>query len=100
VSAAAQARSRDLGAAALYTDDGLGYLGFAGTLPERRDGGVQTALLGGRIRHARELGCKLLVTETGDRRAGLPSSSYRNIIRAGFEEGHLVENWIRKAGNG
>jgi GNAT superfamily N-acetyltransferase len=86
-----------VGAAALYADDGLGYLGFAGTLPEHRGRGAQSALLAGRIRHARKLGCRLVVTETGDRRPDRPSSSYRNIIRAGFEERHVVENWIRRS---
>jgi GNAT superfamily N-acetyltransferase len=74
-----------------------GYLSFAGTLPEHRGKGAQSILLAGRIRHARELGCRLVVTETGDRRADLPSSSYRNLIRAGFDERHVVENWIRRA---
>lgn len=88
---------RAVGAAALYSDDGLGYLGFAGTLPEHRGRGAQSALLAGRIRRAREQGCRLLVTETGDLRDDLPSSSYRNIIRAGFQERHVVENWIRRS---
>jgi GNAT superfamily N-acetyltransferase len=88
-----------VGAAAFYADDRLGYLGLAGTLPEHRSKGAQTALLAVRIRHARKLGCRLVVTETGDRRSGQPSNSYRNIMRAGFEERHVVENWIRR-GNG
>jgi hypothetical protein len=28
------------------------------------------------------------------------SNSYRNIMRAGFEERHVVENWIRRRGSG
>jgi ribosomal protein S18 acetylase RimI-like enzyme len=85
-----------VGAAALYADEGLGYLSFAGTLPEHRGRGAQSALLAARIRRARELGCRLVVTETGELRADLPSSSYRNIIRAGFGELHVVENWISR----
>ena len=30
--------------------------------------------------------------------AGQPSNSYRNIVRAGFEERHVIENWIRRSG--
>jgi hypothetical protein len=30
--------------------------------------------------------------------AGQPSNSYRNIVRAGFEERHVVENRIGRSG--
>jgi GNAT superfamily N-acetyltransferase len=86
-----------VGAAALYADEELAYLSFAGTLPDHRGGGAQTALLAERIRRARDLGCRLVATETGELRADLPSTSYRNILRAGFEELHVVENWIRRS---
>ena len=35
------------------------------------------------------------MTESGELRDELPSNSYRNILRAGFREEHVVENWIR-----
>jgi GNAT superfamily N-acetyltransferase len=82
------------GAAALYIDDGAGYLGYAGTAPEHRGKGAQNALLATRIRRARELGCDVLFTETGKLLPGRPSASYRNITRAGFEELYLVPNWL------
>ncbi len=84
-------------AAGLYMDDGVGYLGFAATLPEHRGKGAQSALLAARIRHAREAGCDVLVTETGERRENRPSNSYRNILRAGFQEVAVRENWLRPA---
>jgi GNAT superfamily N-acetyltransferase len=84
-------------AAGLYAAEGVGYLGFAATLPEHRGKGAQSALLAARIRHARELGCDVLVTETGERRDDLPSSSYRNILRAGFTEVAVRANWLRQA---
>jgi len=37
-----------------------------------------------RIADARERGCTLLATETGQQIDGLPSNSYRNILRAGI----------------
>jgi GNAT superfamily N-acetyltransferase len=84
-------------AAALYVDDGAGYLGYAGTEPEHRGKGAQGALLATRIRRARDLGCKEVFTETGERRPDRPSASYRNILRAGFEELYVVPNWISPA---
>ncbi len=85
-------------AAALYVSERVGYLSFAATLPEHRGKGGQSALLAARIRHARESGCDVLVTETGERREELPSNSYRNILRAGFEEVAVTANWRREAG--
>jgi GNAT superfamily N-acetyltransferase len=82
------------GAAGLYAARGVGYLGFAGTLPEHRGKGAQGALLAARIRQAAGLGCDLLVTETGERRDDRPSNSYRNILRAGFEEVAVTSNWL------
>jgi GNAT superfamily N-acetyltransferase len=80
-------------AAALYAAEGAGYLGFAATLPEHRGQGAQNALLAQRIHRAAELGCDVVLTETGELRDGLPSSSYRNIVRAGFEEVAVTANW-------
>ena len=84
-------------AAAMYTAERAGYLGFAATLPEHRGKGAQTALLAARIRLALERGCDALLTETGELRDGLPSNSYRNIRRAGFEEVAVTANWLRPA---
>ena len=81
-------------AAALYAADGVAYLGLAGTLPEHRGKGAQSALLAVRIRRAAELGCHLVLTETGERSHDRPSNSYRNILRAGFEETAVTANWL------
>ena len=35
----------------------------------------------------------LLFVETGDRAEDRPAASYRNILRAGFEEAYLCPNW-------
>jgi GNAT superfamily N-acetyltransferase len=84
-------------AAGVYMAEGVGYLGFAATLPEHRGKGGQNALLATRIRHAREAGCDLVVTETGELREDRPSSSYRNIVRSGFTEVAVTANWLRPA---
>ena len=55
-------------AAGVFIDEGVGYLGFAATLPEHRGKGGQNALLAERIEHARASGCDVVVTETGELR--------------------------------
>jgi GNAT superfamily N-acetyltransferase len=85
------------GAGALFVRDGVGWLGAAATLPEHRRKGVQGAILAARIRLARELGLRALATETGERTADLPSGSYRNILRLGFEELYLRPNYVSPA---
>jgi hypothetical protein len=35
-----------------------------------------------------------VLTETGERHDDLPSNSYRNILRAGFEEVEVTANWL------
>jgi GNAT superfamily N-acetyltransferase len=83
-----------VGAAALFVTDGAAYLGLAATLPEHRGKGAQSALLARRIERAAELGCDLVVTETGELRDDRPSNSYRNLQRAGFLEAGVVANWV------
>ena len=82
-------------AGALWAEGDVGYLGFAGTMPEHRGKGGQGALFAARIERARELGCSVLVTETGEQIPDRPSSSYRNIIRFGFRERFVVHHRMR-----
>ena len=79
---------------ALYVFDDLGWLGIAATRPEFRRRGAQAAILGARIRLAAELGCDLLVTETGALVHDRPAGSYRNILRAGFDAQYLRPNYF------
>jgi GNAT superfamily N-acetyltransferase len=85
------------GAGGLYAAEGVAYLGLAGTRPEHRGKGAQNALLATRIRRAAELGCDLVITETGERRGDRPSNSYRNILRAGFKEDAVTANWLGRS---
>jgi GNAT superfamily N-acetyltransferase len=78
---------------ALFTSDGVGWLGMAATVAEFRRRGAQGTLLAARIARASELGCELLVTETGAEVEGRPSNSYRNIVRSGFEPAYLRPNY-------
>jgi GNAT superfamily N-acetyltransferase len=84
-----------VGAAAVWTDGDAAYLGFAATLPEHRGKGAQRALVAARIEHAVAARCRTLVTETGELRGDRPSASYRNILRFGFEERHVVAHRLR-----
>jgi GNAT superfamily N-acetyltransferase len=85
------------GAGALFAAEGVAYLGFAGTLPAHRGKGAQSALLTARIGAAAELGCDLVITETGERSGDRSSNSYRNILRAGFSEGAVTANWLGRS---
>jgi GNAT superfamily N-acetyltransferase len=82
-------------AAAAWTDRDAAYLGFAATRPEHRGKGGQGLLLAARIEHAVAAGCRTIVTETGALRGDRPSASYRNILRSGFEERHVVAHRLR-----
>lgn len=82
------------GAGAAYVDGAYAWLGFAATLSDFRRRGAQHALLAGRMQEAAARGARTAVVETGERVPGKPSNSYRNILRAGFEEIYLRSNYL------
>jgi GNAT superfamily N-acetyltransferase len=79
---------------ALYVTGEVGWLGIAGTLPEHRGRGSQSAIIAARIEAARGAGCTVVVTETGVPAEGDAGPSYRNILRAGFEPAYVRENYL------
>ena len=79
--------------AAMLIEDGIAEFGIAATLEEARGRGCQTALLRRRILDAAEAGCHTLFVETGEQVPDRPSGSYRNILKAGFEEAYVRPNW-------
>ena len=81
-------------AGAIFVSGDIAWLGFAATRPEHRRKGGQGAILAARVAHARDLGVQTLVTETGVIAAGRPSNSYRNILRNGFAEAYVRENYL------
>jgi GNAT superfamily N-acetyltransferase len=81
------------GAGALFVHDGVGWLGLGATLSEFRGRGAQSALLAARIEDARQQGCRMVTTETGELEDDRPSNSYRNILRAGFREAGVRPNY-------
>ncbi len=86
--------SRLIGTAAAHFADALGWLGAAGTLEDARRRGAQGALLAARIHAAGDAGVRLLATETVDRVDGRPGPSFRNVLRAGFEEAYVQQWWL------
>jgi GNAT superfamily N-acetyltransferase len=81
--------------AALFVTNGIGWLGFAATDPEHRKHGAQSALIARRINDARDLGCKMLVVETGVEKVGLPNPSLHNLQRFGFDIAYERPNYLR-----
>jgi hypothetical protein len=81
------------GCAALLLDGEVAELGIAATLEGGRRRGCQLALLHRRIEDAAAAGARTLFVETGARVPGRPSSSYANLLRAGFEEAYLCQGW-------
>ena len=77
----------------MLIEGGIAELGIGATLESARLRGCQLALLHRRIVDAAEGGCETLFVETGERVEDRPAGSYRNILRAGFEEAYLCPNW-------
>ena len=88
------AGERPAGTGALYMRDGIGYLDWASTHPDFRRRGGQSAILSARLHYAFDTGCKTIVTMTGEAVPEDPQHSYSNILRAGFSETYLRENWV------
>jgi GNAT superfamily N-acetyltransferase len=82
-----------VGTGALFVRDGLAWFDWGATAPAFRRRGSQGALLARRIAHARELGCRKLLTCTGEAVPGDPQHSYGNILKAGFQEGIIRDNF-------
>ena len=90
---AAFADDRAVGAGALFVDGDSAWASFGATIPEARGRGAQSAILAARVRAAAEAGCRTITTETGVRVPGRPARSYRNLLRAGFDEVYERPNW-------
>jgi GNAT superfamily N-acetyltransferase len=78
---------------AMVIDGAIAEFGIGATLESARRRGCQLALLHRRIVDAAEAGCRTLLVETGERVEDRPAGSFRNILRAGFEEAYLIPNW-------
>jgi hypothetical protein len=81
-------------AGAAYLSGEHAWLGLGATLASHRRRGAQNALLARRLSEAAARGARVAVTETGEQLPDKPSGSYRNILRAGFEEMYLRQNYM------
>jgi len=71
----------------------IGQLTFAGTLPEYRRRGAQSALIARRVEDARAAGARWIVSETDEELPDRPNPSTRNLIRLGFPVAYVRANW-------
>ena len=81
------------GVGGLYVEDGAAVTDYGATDPAFRQRGSQSVVLAARIEKARELGVGLITTETGEAVDGDAQHSYGNILKRGFREDYLRENW-------
>ena len=82
--------------AAMHLADGVSWLGYGATREDHRGRGWQTAMFRRRLEDAREMGCRLAVTETGEETERNPvNHSYRNMLRTGFQLAYARQNWVR-----
>jgi hypothetical protein len=82
---------------AMRIADGVAWLGFGATTEAYRGRGGQSAMFARRLLDARESGCRLAITETGEDTPENPNPSYRNMVRSGFQHAYLRRNWVRPA---
>lgn len=73
------------GVGALYVAGDLGWLAYAGTLPEHRRRGSQSLLFAARIEDALRSGVRTVATAVTLPPDGRPTSAYRNIVRSGMK---------------
>jgi GNAT superfamily N-acetyltransferase len=85
---------RPAGTGAIYIRGQAAYTDWAATHADFRRRGSQSVILRARLRAALDAGCSTIVTMTGEAVDGDPQYSYSNILRSGFSEAYLRENWI------
>ena len=79
---------------ALFVRDEIGWLGMGSTYPHYRRRGAQGALMARRIRDAAMLGCRWVVTETGEDLPLRPNPSFHNMLRTGFQLAYQRPNYL------
>ena len=81
------------GAGAMFVLGDSAFNEWGATNPEFRRRGSQSAIMAARIAKAIDLGCTHMFTETGEAVEGDAQHSYKNIMKHGFVETRLRENY-------
>lgn len=81
------------GTGALYVKNGYAWLDYHATAPEFRSRGCQGAIIKASLNRAIETGCAKAYTCTGVSVPGESQHSYNNILRAGFVQTYVRENF-------
>ena len=84
----AELNGRPISTGTLFIQDDVAFLAGASTIPDGRNKGAQTALLGARLRFAAEQGCQLAVMG-----ASPGSQSQINAQRNGFNIAYTRTKW-------
>lgn len=79
---------------ALFVRGKVGWLGIEGTLASHRRRGGQGAIMAQCIRDAAQLGCRWVITETGEDLPDRPNPSYHNMLRTGFTLAYQRPNYV------
>ena len=82
------------GTGVVFIDGDVAHLDWGATHPGFRRRGGQTAMLGARLEYALGAGCTTIATATGEAVPDDPQHSYNNILKSGFKEAYLRENWV------
>jgi len=77
-------RTQIVGGGLLFIENGIGWLGMGGVVPEARGRHAHRAIMMHRIGIAIDRGCTHIVTETGEPINNEPNPSLRNMYRCGF----------------
>jgi GNAT superfamily N-acetyltransferase len=81
------------GTGSVFIDGEYAWMDFGATAPQFRQRGSQSSLLRHRIQFALDHGCRRMFTCTGEDVPGDPQHSYTNIMKAGFKEDYVRENY-------
>lgn len=78
---------------ALFTRNGVGWLGFGATRPAFRRRGAQGAIMSQRLLDGIAMGCQVFTTETWEPEPGEANASLNNMVRSGFHFVHRRMNF-------
>ncbi|WP_160005939.1 GNAT family N-acetyltransferase [Rhizobium sp. 18055] len=82
------------GTGIMYAADGYAWLGGGTTIAAFRNRGVQTALIRARMNLGAEQGVKIFAVETAEPEPGKYGVSFENVVKAGFRQVFVRQNYL------